>query len=56
MYGACSFLSALASLELALSQAEQIHGQVPAPFTTLTLTESASSHFSGPKHPSLKSD
>lgn len=30
--------------------------EVPAPFTTLTLTESASSHFSAPKCPSLKLD
>lgn len=51
VYGACSSLSAVASLELALSQAEQIHGQVPAAFT-----ESANSHFSSPKHPSLKFD
>lgn len=40
----------------ACTQAEQIHGQVPAPFTALTLAESANSHFSDPKHPSLKLD
>lgn len=40
----------------ACTQAEQIHGQVPAPFTALALVESANSHFSDPKHPSLKWD